>query len=197
MILVVFFNSAYSQDCLPDSTGNYKYCVWLNQTEVSNQFKVNDLMGLINSSDKVSPNDLNMLQNTIQSAYKSFPTAQSEILKRTITVKSPNDDLESVIGKLTDIISFIEIVCYEEPFSLHDPFVPNDYSLTGANREKSHLELINATQAWGITTGDPSIYDIPENAPYIGLLGTGRLNAFAAVQEAVDCSKTIVINNQI
>gem|GEM_PF-786326 len=122
-------------------------------------------MSLINNSDKASPNDLNLLQNTIQSAYKSFPTAQSEILKRTITVKSPNDDLESVIGKLTDIISFIEIVCYKEPVLLYDPFIPNDYSLTGANYEKSHLELINATQAWGITKGDPDIL--------IGIVDTG------------------------
>jgi len=33
-------------------------------------------------------------------------------------------------------------------------------------------------------TSDASIYDIPENAPYIGLLGAGRLDAYAAVLAA-------------
>ncbi len=33
-------------------------------------------------------------------------------------------------------------------------------------------------------TAEESIYDIPENAPYIGLLGTGRVNAYAAVLQA-------------
>jgi len=156
-ILLIVCIPVSAQECLPDSTGSYKYYVWLNQAEVSNQFKVNDLMGLINNSYLANPNDLIFLQHTIQDAYKSFPTAQSEILKRTITVKSQNDGLEIMLGKLNDIISFVEIVCYAEPFLLYDPYVPNDYSLTGANHEKSHLELINATQAWGITKGDPNV----------------------------------------
>ena len=33
-------------------------------------------------------------------------------------------------------------------------------------------------------TADASIYDIPENAPYIGQLGTGLVNAYAAVRKA-------------
>lgn len=39
------------------------------------------------------------------------------------------------------------------------------------------------------TTADSSIYNIPENVPYIGLLGTGRLDAYAAVKKA--CSVDI------
>lgn len=43
-------------------------------------------------------------------------------------------------------------------------------------------------------TADTSIYNIPENASYIGLLGAGRLDAYAAVQAA--CAIPIDFTNQ-
>ncbi len=37
-----------------------------------------------------------------------------------------------------------------------------------------------------LNSADASIYNIPENSPYIGLLGTGRVDAYAAVLMALD-----------
>jgi subtilisin family serine protease len=37
-----------------------------------------------------------------------------------------------------------------------------------------------------LSTADPTIYQIPENQPYIGLLGTGRVDAYAAVLRALN-----------
>lgn len=53
-------------------------------------------------------------------------------------------------------------------------------------------DLIDMVKA----TADASIYDIPENASYIGLLGTGRLDANTAIKAAVE-SATIYINNAL
>jgi subtilisin family serine protease len=37
-----------------------------------------------------------------------------------------------------------------------------------------------------LSTADPTIYQIPENQPYIGLLGSGRVDAYAAVLKALN-----------
>lgn len=46
---------------------------------------------------------------------------------------------------------------------------------------------LSADEAEGILLNatDPGLYSLPENAPYIGLLGTGRLDVAAAVEAAV------------
>ncbi len=46
-----------------------------------------------------------------------------------------------------------------------------------------------------ISTADTTIYNIPENAEYIGLLGKGRLDAYAAVEKAVELG-TVYIQNR-
>ena len=46
-----------------------------------------------------------------------------------------------------------------------------------------------------LETADPSIYLLPENAPYIGKLGTGRLDVYEAVKRALEL-KTIYIQNE-
>jgi len=47
-----------------------------------------------------------------------------------------------------------------------------------------------------LSTTDATIYDIPENQPYIGLLGTGRLNVYRAVKTA-KCLLDNVANPQL
>ena len=56
---------------------------------------------------------------------------------------------------------------------------------------------LTATQIQEIvlSTADPNIYTIPENANYIGLLGTGRLDVFQAVKKALEIGD-IYIQNQ-
>ena len=48
-------------------------------------------------------------------------------------------------------------------------------------------------------TADSSIYDIPENAPYIGKLGAGRVDAYQAVRKAcaIDIADTIINSNTL
>lgn len=46
-----------------------------------------------------------------------------------------------------------------------------------------------------ISSADTTIYNIPENAAYIGLLGKGRLDAYAAVKKAVELG-TLYIQNR-
>jgi len=48
-----------------------------------------------------------------------------------------------------------------------------------------------------LSTADPSLYSIPENAPFIGKLGTGRVDAYAAVQKALCTITTVDFKNQI
>lgn len=55
----------------------------------------------------------------------------------------------------------------------------------------SAQDLINMVKA----TTDPSIYDIPENSNYIGLLGTGRLDANNAIKAAVESATIRITNN--
>lgn len=47
-----------------------------------------------------------------------------------------------------------------------------------------------------LSTADPSIYQIDVNRPVIGLLGSGRLDAYQAVKRAMDLG-TIFIQNKI
>ncbi len=56
------------------------------------------------------------------------------------------------------------------------------------NQNLSAIETIEIIKS----TANSSIYQIPENEPFIGLLGTGRLDAYAAVRKA--CA--LDINNQ-
>ncbi|NLK47455.1 MAG: S8/S53 family peptidase [Bacteroidales bacterium] len=46
-----------------------------------------------------------------------------------------------------------------------------------------------------ISSADTTIYNIPENAAYIGLLGKGRIDAYAAVKKAVELG-TVYIQNR-
>lgn len=48
-----------------------------------------------------------------------------------------------------------------------------------------------------LSTTDNSIYNIPENSPYIGKLGTGRLNVAAAVAAAAESATTNLQNRTL
>ena len=52
--------------------------------------------------------------------------------------------------------------------------------IRAVNPSLTAVEVMNILKQ----TADASIYDIPENAPYIGKLGTGRLDAYKAVRTA-------------
>jgi subtilisin family serine protease len=45
-----------------------------------------------------------------------------------------------------------------------------------------------------VSTADSTIYNIPENAAYVGLLGKGRLDAYAAVKKAVELGTEYIQN---
>jgi hypothetical protein len=104
-------------------------------------------------------------------------------LQRTITVNSNINDLDVTLNIFKDLIELVEIICFSEPFFLSDPYEPNDYAITGAYYENSHLDLINATQAWGITTGDPNIL--------IGIIDTGIKEDHEDLEEKI----AILLNN--
>ena len=47
-----------------------------------------------------------------------------------------------------------------------------------------------------LSTADPTLYSLPENAPFIGRLGTGRVDAYEAVKKAAETA-TIVLENEV
>jgi len=89
---------------------------------------------------------------TIYKFHKAFPTAKTEYLKRVFYISLDNnymDEFEQLksINKL-DHVSLLGEVEFT--------FTPNDYNYNG--KPNSALELINARQAWDITTGSPNVY---------------------------------------
>lgn len=66
--------------------------------------------------------------------------------------------------------------------------------IIAANPSLSASEVIDIIKS----TADNTIYNIPENANYIGKLGTGRLNAYEAVKNAcsIDFNNTTLTNSR-
>lgn len=137
-------------------------------------FKVSDHVNLnfTNESGSINPKDVYFLENLINEygiteMIMSFKSAESDILQRTFRLDF--NEHEKIKELLADLNSMPDIE-YAEPAPLFFiSYVPDDpyynteltYSVWGipvATANSSwHLDLINAEQAWDITTGDPNI----------------------------------------
>jgi hypothetical protein len=145
MVLWSFKGS--TQPCEPDSNGNYMYFVNLGIEEVPNDFSKSDFLGLLKNRAS--------LEQEITKVDKSFPTSVTDFLQHTISVYAKTPDLIEKVE--SEQINLIEKYCHTADFLL---FQPNDYdNITHPARthNNSHLELINARQAWDITKGDARV----------------------------------------
>ncbi len=129
-----------ANNCNPDSDGFYKYYCNLKLIIPSDSFSVNEFLTYIAETDtSISSQD-------IEVSYKSFPSAESDFLKRSISVYSSRDDLVDKLGGYTSLFNVVEKVCLPDSMLLYDP---ND--LGSSFSDYSHLDLINAQEAWDIT----------------------------------------------
>lgn len=142
--------------CYPDENGMYTYYLNLKTENLKSKrsFSKENLFSLLKSSKKIlKKNEIN-LENEIKEVFISFPTAQTEIVQRSISLKSPNPDLDIQLSEYTDIFNFVEKKCHPNPIEMLT-YESNDYELW--DDSSGHLELIKAPQAWEITKGDPRI----------------------------------------
>tara|TARA_R110000850_G_scaffold150497_1_gene273258 strand:+ start:171660 stop:173600 length:1941 start_codon:yes stop_codon:yes gene_type:complete len=116
--------------------------------------------GSLNITDTV-----NSKANKIFAKYKvlvfrkAFPYSKKENLKKVYKVTTNSDVL---LGQLQNI-SPEKYTGIGEYFPHQDAYYPNDYGITspvanlGVPYPMTGLDLINAPQAWSITTGDPKV----------------------------------------
>jgi subtilisin family serine protease len=123
------------------------YFVNLGIEEVPNNFSKSDFLELLNNRES--------LEQEITIVEKSFPTSVTDFLQHSISVYAKVPDLVERVE--SEQINLIEKYCHTADFLL---FQPNDYgNIThpARNHNNSHLELINARQAWDITKGDARV----------------------------------------
>lgn len=152
--LIGFGQYSWAQKCYPDENGNYVYYLNLNLKTVPDDFNKEAFIELLSSSKNVDKQVLEIIKKGTQSVSKSFPTAKTNFLQKSVTLYSLNNNLEEYSGKLEEHVNLIEIICQPEQILLYEP---NDYVLNGGHFQKSHLDLIKAREAWDLTRGDPRI----------------------------------------
>ena len=141
-------------DCLPDEEGMYHYYVNLKEDNVRDDFSKENLLSVMKKSKSMALDNIQTHSAEIKDAFKSFPTAHSKFLQKTITIKSYDPDLDTKLGKLSDVFNLIEKNCFGgELASYH----PNDYAIGGHAWKRHHLDLVRAPEAWEIAKGDPRI----------------------------------------
>ncbi|MBP8992933.1 MAG: S8 family serine peptidase [Bacteroidales bacterium] len=133
-------------------------------------FKVSDHVNLNfpNEDGSINPKDVYFLENLITKygiteMIMSFKSAESDILQRTFRLDFSE---HAQIKDLLDDLNSMPDIEYAEPAPLFfisyvpdDPYYNVDLSATmlGSANSSWHLNLINAEQAWDITTGDTNI----------------------------------------
>ncbi|NLA24998.1 MAG: S8 family serine peptidase, partial [Bacteroidales bacterium] len=134
-------------------------------------FKINDDVNLnvVQDEGKINPKDVYFLQNlnakyAISNLEMPFLSAKSDILQRTFKMDFDNmemvEELIKELGQHPDIeyvenapLFFISVVP-------DDPYYDTELNggfLFGSANASWHLNLINAEDAWDVTTGDPNI----------------------------------------
>jgi len=151
---LIFYASGIlsGQDCFPDENGSFKFYGNLKIEKVSNDFNEMDLLSLI--EQEYESFDQKELKSKIVKVEKSFPTAVTEFLQKAITIYSEDKNLHDLLIPYDKVFGLVEFLCEPEDKLLYEP---NDYSNPPWDQHKSHLELVNAKEAYDITRGDPRI----------------------------------------
>lgn len=149
------YMQAQDDYCMPDENGMYTYYANLKEKPKTKSFSKTEFTNLLKSSKLAKAEELSSYreEKEIAEACISFPTAETELLQHSISIKSPNPNLDVELGKYTDIFNFVEKDCSTQAISTYQP---NDYDVVSSDKS-GHLELINAPAAWEITKGDPHI----------------------------------------
>ncbi len=147
------FASQAQDCCYPDQDGMYSYYINVKERKIKNSFTKDSLMQTLKKSKHFLNKEMRSYEKDIREAYKSFPTAKSELLQHSVTIRSSHPDLDAILGKHTDVFNFVEKICRPEKMLLYEP---NDYSDI-SSEASDHLDLIKAPEAWDITKGDSRI----------------------------------------
>ena len=110
LILIILFgiSSTFGQqtDCsLKD--GTFSFYARLIIDNIPDSFNKTDFINHITELDNISNEDLSVLNEKITSVFKSFPTAETESLQRTINI-SATFDIYPILTKLNNSIEFHE-----------------------------------------------------------------------------------------
>lgn len=139
--------------CYPDEDGMYSYYINIKEPIMKNSFTKDSLMQTLKKSKHLLKKEMKSFEKDIREVCKSFPTAKSELLQHSVTIRSSNPDLDLILGKHTDVFNYVEKICRPQKMLLYEP---NDYSDI-SSEASDHLDLIKAPEAWEITKGDPRI----------------------------------------
>jgi subtilisin family serine protease len=150
LLLLAHSYNAISQQCYPDKDGLYLYYVNVNGDKVPNDMDKDAFITLLSKTTEAT--DMKLLSDLIVKVKKSFPTAKTDFLQKSISVYAKNDSIKSLLEVHKDLFNLVEMLCRPKEMLLYQP---NDYAIDPFR--KSHLDLIKAQQAWDITKGDSRI----------------------------------------
>lgn len=111
----VEYQNCVGGECEPWTDGTSKYTAVLNMQVVPNDFDKDEFLDYITNLDNISTTDLSTLQASITLVYKTYPTAQTPLLKRIITIESTTE-IFSTLANLNN--SFEYFYCQPEPIPL-------------------------------------------------------------------------------
>jgi Subtilase family len=150
LLLLTHSYNAISQKCYPDKDGLYLYYVNVKGDKVPNDMDKDAFITLLSKTTEVT--DMKLLSDLIVKVKKSFPTAKTDFLQKSISVYAKNDSIKSLLEVHKDLFNLVEMLCYPKAMLVYQP---NDYAIDPFR--KSHLDLIKAQQAWDVTKGDSRI----------------------------------------
>ncbi|GER59944.1 hypothetical protein ULMA_20520 [Patiriisocius marinus] len=150
-------NSIEFQYCVlnncPMSDGTFHYYALLTLSEVPVDFNKDDFINFIVGLDNISNSDLAILNTSITSVYKAFPSVQSEFLRRVVYIEA-TAELFQILDDINNSIEHHE--CIEEAIlnlnfyeklksSIVYPNPISDKSVIELNRNSTSnkIELIN------------------------------------------------------
>ncbi len=165
------------------ATVTFSYAQTVNSLWVDGRvyFKISDnaVLNVADNEGSINPKDVYFLDGLIEKYQISelvmpFKSAKSDVLQRTF--KMDFEDIEDIEGLVKDLNNHPDIE-YAEPAPLffismdvNDPYYNTnlDGGMMGSANSSWHLNLINASTAWDVTTGDSDIVvAVLDNAIYI------------------------------
>ncbi|MEM9022612.1 MAG: S8/S53 family peptidase [Bacteroidota bacterium] len=172
-------NLTYAQPCYPHHNGLYMYYANVSSGEVDPEMNVEMFTDLVRSSEYLEEGQELEFLNDITEATQSFPTAKTPLLQGSITIWSRSNTLDQELSPLFDLFNFVEQLCFPEEMLLYTPNdnVNNNYVFT-------HLDLVQAFEAWDLHTGDPRIL--------IGITDTYIVATHEYLQSKID---QVLVNN--
>ena len=150
--LVLLVGTIFAQTCYPDQNGQYLYYLTLKIDTVEGDFQKANLIRWLAGSSFANTSTVKVLESNLDKVKKAFPDAQTPALQKTVAAYAKDSTLARVLSTFTDKVAMVERVCLPKEKLL---FEPNDYYFYGG--KMTHLDLINADEAYDITTGDERI----------------------------------------